>query len=303
MNNITRITWCLNDYCSYQCDYCPTAFRGGGEPPETREYIRVASIINENYKALNRTIEWTIDGGEPLDMNDIVTVLRTCKSLDNTVTLHTNGGKLWMDWWAIEPYVDSLHLTYHYWQNVKLVNYIIEIFQKKSKHFTVKVPMRPSHFDIDLDRALDIERRYNLIVEKQALYKHASKDAGMWDYTKEQAAIMSGLKIESIEVKEISDPEINNATLVKEQKYFEETTWFERYEDKMNTNPVYTGKLCNMGIESLYIGHLGWVSGAVCNNRPLGNIWHEGWTPPNSPHRCGMRVCSDPNDQKITKFD
>ena len=299
MNNITKITWALNDYCSYQCDYCPTKFRGGGEPPETKEYIRVANIINENYKALNRTIEWTIDGGEPLDLNDIVTILKACKAEVNRLTLHTNGGKLWMDWWAIEPNIDSIHLTYHHWQNESLMDYIVQIFTKKDKPISLHAPVHPNRFHKDMARISDFEERHGIWVNKQALYVNADTSAGLFDsYTSEQLAAMEEprpwLK---------NSPPPTDKSLVQEKEYFEETTWHGRYQDTLNTNPSYTGKMCNMGIETLYIGHQGWVSGASCNNRPLGNIWHDGWHPPNTPHKCGMIVCSNEGDRAITKFD
>jgi len=307
MSNLqTKISWSLNDYCSYQCSYCPTKFWGGGEPPETKEYLRVANLIIDNYRTMGRTIDWTFNGGEPLDMNDIVTLLKLCRENGNSMTLHTNGGKLWMDWWAIEPYVDNLILTYHYWQNVKLIDYIVETFQNKNKKFHVYVPMRPAEFDEDLARAEDIENRYGLTVNKQALYFNADKSAGMLSYTKEQAAIMSGVRLKPPPI--VTTPAvpieviIEKAPLVKEQKYFKETSWDQRYKDRMNSNPSFSGQMCNMGIEYLTIGPQGWVAGANCNDRPLGNIWHENWKPPTTAHKCGMQVCEHEADRKITKF-
>ena len=299
MNNITRITWALNDYCSYQCEYCPTAFRGGGEPPETKEYIKVANIINENYKSLGRRIEWAINGGEPLDMNDIVTVLKTCKNSTNKITLHTSGGKLWMDWWALEPYIDALELTYHHWQNEALMDYIVQIFIKNKKHIFLHAPVHPSRFVNDMERISRFEDKHGIWIHKQVLYINATHSAGMLSsYSDDQLAIMEEPKPGLI-----NSPPAKQINLVQEKKYFEETTWHERYQHSVTQNPSYTGKFCNMGIEYLYIGNQGWVSGATCNNRPLGNIWHEGWAPPNTPHRCGMIACRDSGDQQITKFD
>ena len=49
------------------------------------------------------------------------------------ITPITNGGTLWMDWWAIEPYVDQVVLTFHYWQNPALMKYIIDVFKEKGE--------------------------------------------------------------------------------------------------------------------------------------------------------------------------
>jgi len=304
MDNLkTKIVWNLNDFCSYQCSYCPVHFWGGGEPPETKEYIRVANLIIDSYRSMGRSMSWEFSGGEPLDMNDIVTLLKLCRENSEFMELHTNGGKLWMDWWAIEPYVDKLHLTYHYWQNVPLINYIVETYQKKNKEILVSVPMRPEAFTDDLARAEDIESRYGISVKKQAMYVNADKSAGMIPgYTKEQLDIMSGRVFKPTPVIAPPPPPPPTEDLAKEQKYFKDTTWDQRYKDRMNSNPGYGGQLCNAGIEFLNIGPQGWVSGSQCNNEPLGNIWHEGWHPPRGPQKCGMIVCEFPSDKKITKF-
>jgi organic radical activating enzyme len=292
MNNLkTKISWNLHDYCKSECSYCPTKLRGGPIHPETADYIQIAQTIIDSYSKMGRRIEWTINGGEPLDMNDIVTLLKLLRENGDSLTLHTNGGKLWIDWWAIEPYVDFLELSYHYWQNPALIKYIVDTFIKKNKTINVTVPMRPDYFDEDLNRALEIESNHGIVVSKSLLYKEADPGAGMFNYTKKQLAIMSGEEI------------IENAHLVKHQEYVENTTWDQRYQDIHNSNPSFTGMMCNAGIECLTISHQGWVAGSNCNNIPLGNIWHQGWKPPSEAQKCGMISCTSESDRQITKFN
>jgi organic radical activating enzyme len=292
----TRITWNLNDYCESECSYCPVHLRGGSEPPETKDYLRIANLLIDTYRNQNRTIDWIFNGGEPLDMKDIVTLLKLCRQNGNSMTLHTNGGKLWMDWWAIEPYVDNLHLTFHYWQNPSLISYIIDTFTAKSKSFKVYAPIRPEYFDEDIERTLKIEQVHNIVVGKSVLYHHASRDGGMFNYTKEQLAIMSGVKI-------VKKETIQTASLVVEKQKHETVPFVQRLKETISTNPSYTGKLCNVGIEFLNISHTGWATGSDCNNQPLGNIWHDGWKPPMQPQICTMQACMSPSDRSITKFD
>lgn len=280
----TQISWMLSDHCTSECTYCPTRFRGGPIPRGILEYMDITGILINHYASFGRKIDWTFGGGEPLDMFDFPMMLKLCKDHDGTITLHTNGGKLWMDWWALEPRIDSLHLSYHYWQNPKLINFIIQTFQKTSKHINVIVPIRPTHFNDDLQRALDIESEFNIIVSKATLYNGADPIGGMFPYTEQQLRIMRG------------------EDLVQVQKYFEQTTFQERHADTINNNPVYTGMLCNTGIEKLSISHDGWVAGSACNNRYLGNIWNGSLQLPTTPHRCGMLACIDSSDQQITKF-
>jgi MoaA/NifB/PqqE/SkfB family radical SAM enzyme len=287
MSNLkTKVHWSLNNYCKSECSYCPPSLRGGEEPRDIEEYKRVAQLIIDSYSKIGRTIEWTINGGEPLDNDYLPSLLKICRENGDHLTLHTNGGKLWMDWWAIEPYVDYLRLTFHYWQQPALINYIIDTFQKNKKGIEVIVPMRPDHFDKDLSRALELEQTKGIIVSKAVLNVNADPMAGSLNYTPKQLAIMQG-----------RDPD-----LVTEHQVVH-TSWDDRYKDTHNSSPTYTGMMCNAGIESLVIGHLGWVSGSDCNNISLGNIWNLGWTPSTQSQKCGMISCMSSNDQQITKFN
>jgi organic radical activating enzyme len=345
MDNLkTTISWILNDYCKSECEYCPTSLRGGSVPHETEEYLRIASLLIDSYSnTQKRKIDWIFNGGEPLDMDDIVMLLKLCRTNGNSMTLHTNGGKLWMDWWAIEPYVDTLHLTFHHWQNPALIKYISDTFQNKGKKFNITSPIRHNHVQQDIERVMELEETLGFIINKTILYKEADPSAGMFNYQHADLGkidFFNKTKIERERIleekakwerelerikKEIEErkkqipvdvvapppppppplppPPIEDPSQLVEQKiYFEETTWDDRYQDTYSNGPVYTGQLCNAGVEFLNIGAKGWVSGSNCNNQPLGNIWHTGWMPPQGPQRCTMISCVNDSDQEITKF-
>ena len=285
MSNLkTNINWMLHDYCTSECTYCPTRFRGGELPRGILEYTEVTKKIIDHYDALGRKIDWTFGGGEPLDMFDFPMMLKLCKEQGGTIDLTTNGGRLWLDWWAIEPHIDTLHLSYHYWQNPNLIRFIIQAFQKAGKHIDIMVPMRPNYFDEDLARALAVESEFNIVVSKCVLYKEAEQAIGMYAYTEEQLRIMRGEE------------------LVQEYNHEQETTFGERHEERVNANPSYTGMLCNLGIEKLTISHTGWVRGSNCNSPLFGNIWNGTLGLPTGPSQCVMMACVDGSDQQITKF-
>jgi MoaA/NifB/PqqE/SkfB family radical SAM enzyme len=246
--------------------------------------MEVTKKIIDHYDALGRKIDWTFGGGEPLDMFDFPMMLKLCKEQGGTIDLTTNGGRLWLDWWAIEPHIDTLHLSYHYWQNPNLIRFIIQAFQKAGKHIDIMVPMRPNYFDDDLARALAVESEFNIVVSKCVLYKEAEQAIGMYPYTEEQLRIMRGEE------------------LVQEYNHEQETTFGERHEERVNANPSYTGMLCNLGIEKLTISHTGWVRGSNCNSPLFGNIWNGTLGLPTGPERCVMMACVDGSDQQITKF-
>ena len=285
MSNLkTNINWMLHDHCTSECTYCPIRFRGGELPRGILEYMEVTKKIIDHYDALGRKIDWTFGGGEPLDMFDFPMMLKLCKEQGGTINLTTNGGRLWLDWWAIEPHIDTLHLSYHYWQNPNLIRFIIQAFQKAGKHIDIMVPMRPNYFDDDLARALAVESEFNIVVSKCVLYKEAEQAIGMYPYTEEQLRIMRGEE------------------LVQEYNHEQETTFGERHEERVNANPSYTGMLCNLGIEKLTISHTGWVRGSNCNSPLFGNIWNGTLGLPTGPERCVMMACVDGSDQQITKF-
>lgn len=280
----TKILWNLHSHCRAECSYCPVQFWGGPEPRHIQDYMNVLTRIVEHFNSLDRMIEWTFDGGEPLEMHDFPQMLKYCKENNGKITVNSNGGRIWLDWWAVEPNIDHLNLTYHYWQNESLIKYILDIFVKKSKSINVMVPIRPDFFDWDIERCLKIEQQYGIVVGKNQLYKDSSQVRGLYDYTDEQLRIMRGEE------------------LVEENIKHKETTYAERNEQIVQESPVYLGKLCNTGIERLYITHDGWVSGSACNNTHLGNIWDNSFQLRTSPTVCKMLACTNNDDQQITKF-
>jgi len=302
MSNLrTKINWMLNDYCTASCSYCPTRFYGGEMPRGILEYMEVTKKIIDHYDSLDRKIDWFFDGGEPLDMFDFPMMLKLCKERGGNIDLKTNGGKLWLDWWAIEPHIDSLHLSYHYWQNPNLIRFIIQAFQKANKPINLIVPIRPDHFNEDMQRAKDVETEFNIVVSKTVLYIEADNSIGMFPYTQKQLRTMSGdVGTESGITR--NKKRVFKNKLVKEQKFFKDNNFKERNEIKVLENPSYSGMLCNAGIERLIISHNGWATGSWCNDKSFGSIWDKDFVFPVAPHSCGMQVCSNDQDRAITKF-
>ena len=289
----TKIYWNLHDHCTAQCTYCPSTLWGGETPRHISDYLNITQKIILHYNSLGRKIDWEFNGGEPLDMFDFPMILKLCKENEGNIKLNSNGGKIWLDWWAIEPYVNKLTLTYHYWQKFPLIKFILDIFYSKDKPVNVIVPIRPNFFEEDIARAYEIENNYNIIVGKSVLYHHADMNAGfMYEYTAKQLAIMSGIKY----------TESKPTQLEIEQQQFKETTFKERFEEKIAISPNFTGMNCNVGIETLYISHQGWARGSLCNNLHLGNIWDSEFNLPVTPSICNMNNCLFPSDQLITKF-
>ena len=251
-------------------------FWNGEEPTDIDKYLTFIRYANDHYGKMSRSINWYFDGGEPLDFIEFNKIVKECKTNFNKIEVSTNGGSLWMDWWALEPYIDTLNLSVHYWQNEFLINYIIENFLKKKKSIKVIVPIRAKYFYYDFQKAQDIEKRYNISVIKQRLDNE--------EYTDDQQIILLGKEgFENLKKKVIK-------------------WWTTHREEFLSNHPILTGKKCNEGIEILKINEQGWANGADCGNTSFGNIWNKNFKLPNDPQICKVMACIEPNDQWITKF-
>jgi organic radical activating enzyme len=281
----TDIHWELNNYCTGGCSYCPSRFWGGEKPESITEFVKVARTIIDHYDGLGRKIDWHFSGGEPLEFFDLPEVMKLCKQADGTIELFTNGGKLWLDWFAVEPNVDKLHLTYHYWQNPNLVKFIIQAFQKKSKPFNIMVPIRTDYFDADWSRASELEQEFGIEIKRLPLYKEAAMDQGLYPYTEEQLVRLFGK--EWVEARKQEVPK----------------TFQEVRQEIISISPSFTGKRCNVGIERLHIGHNGYTYTTDCGIKGCGNVWNGTLDLPKEPTICNRSVCASGADQAITKFE
>jgi len=280
----TKIYWNLHNHCSGGCFYCPNHFWGGNIEHSIEEYVHITNVFIDHFNQLGRIIHWTFNGGEPLEFFDFPMILKICKENKGTIELNSNGGKLWLDWWAIAPNIDKLNLTFHYWQNPKLIDFIIQSFQKSKKIVDVIVPFRPGYVEQDLKRTEDIESKFGLKVNRILLHPQGNNLLGYLDYTDEEIIQIKGLEF------------LNNYKLEQTKTNAEKNT------EKINLSPSFSGKPCNVGIERIFISNQGWATGSSCNNTPLGNIWKDDFNLPTGPSICKKIACVHHDDQLITKF-
>lgn len=272
----TKIFWTIHNFCKSKCYYCPSNNWNGEEPFDIQLYLNFAEKAIKHYESLNRIIDWNINGGEPLDLFDLPMLLKLCKREDNCIEITTNGGKLWIDWWALEPYIDRLNLSFHYWQHPNLIDYIVDMFLKKQKFINVIVPIRSKYFEEDIKKCQELEQRFNIQPNKLIISGE--------DYSDEQSIFLMGKDV------------------FEESKTHVIKFWSTHKEDFLQNNPIYTGKPCNEGIEILKISEKGFVSGSNCGNSSYGNIWNNDFKFPVGPQPCRKMACIDSEDQTITKF-
>lgn len=283
MSKITEVYWTLHTYCSKQCYYCPKKFWGNNEPRHFEEYINAAKKVINHFNNLGRIINWTFDGGEPLEFFELPMLLKLCKETGGKITLHTNGGNSILPWLALKAYVDDVVLTYHHWQNSHLINYIVEQYITNNKKIKIIVPLRPEEFDNDLNKIKILKDKFNIQVEYQFLFKEADYYRGFLNYSIQD--------INQLKSKNEIDNYSNTIKL----------SWKDQFDKQINESPKYSGKKCMAGIEKLIIGAEGFISGSNCNNINMGNIFQ---TPMflSEPDICRSVACMSKDDQKITKF-
>lgn len=283
MSKQVKVFWSITNYCTGGCSYCPSKFWGGDKPESIETYLLVAKRIVEHYSRLGITIDWNFDGGELLEFFDFPELLKACKTDSSTMYLKTAGGKMWLNWWAVEPYIDHLDLTYHYWQNPNLVKFIIQTFQSKNKKISISVPIRHDHFEEDFQKAISLEKEFNVYVNKMPLYIQANVFGGLYPYTKDQLEILFGKEWVENNFREIP------------------LNFKEKNELAIASNPSFIGQKCNLGLETLHISHDGWLKGSFCNNGQYGNIF-QNFELPEESQVCKMMSCFSELDQRITKF-
>lgn len=279
---ITSIYWTITNSCKSACTYCPSRIWGGPDPRHIEQYLNFANYAIKHFDTLGRIVNWTFNGGEPLDIFDFPQLLKCCKRSENKIELHSNGGHLWLDWWAIEPYVDILNLTCHKWQNISLVNYVIDLFLKKQKQINVIVPITHNNFDSDYNTAIQLEDKFSISVNKQLLIQNMDPILGYYPYTDEQFSKINGI--------------------IPQKNMLGEKTFLEHQESLIKVSPSFSGMRCNEALEKLSISAEGYISGASCGNTHMGNIFEENFMLVEEPQYCKMQYCFNPEDQKILKF-
>lgn len=281
----TKVNWQLHNYCTSGCTYCPSRFRNGDFPRSVSEYKQAVNKIIDHYKNLGRDIDWNFTGGEPLEFFDFPEILKICKDNNGTIELTTNGGKLWLDWYAIERNVDTLHLTYHYWQNVNLIKFIIQLYLIKKKAIDVSVPIRPDYFNQDWSRAELIEQEFKINVNKMPLYNEASQVHVLFLYSDEQLEKFFG------------KPAVPEIRIQMERPVSEVIV--EHNKKVIAESPTFFGKKCNLGFNHISIGENGYISASGCGILNCGNIWNDTINLPNGPTICDRNICLSPGDKYI----
>jgi organic radical activating enzyme len=283
MNKITsaKVYWHLTDQCDIGCDFCPTRYHANTNKRTTEEYLSVVEKLQTSRYKNAESINWIIDGGEPLNFPGLNLILRKIKEKPSYLRLDTSGLNSWFNLIETKEYVDHYKLTHHKWQNESVLNFIIDFCQESQKKLTVVVPLNPGQIFEDREKIKSLVDQ-GLDAREKILYTDP-KGGAFW----------SGYSYVDI-----------NRILGRPDDYVEppppppKQIYVDLSKDPEDDSPSYTGLGCYAGVDNIYISHKGYASGSDCGGRDLGNVFNADWAAPDSAFACPINFCRSSNDQK-----
>lgn len=279
-----KIIWQISGQCTHECWYCLPKYRNNPYYKTTDEYLKVIDLLqNHGNRASIPTMKWKFKGGEPLQFPNFNILLKQIKSKDSFITVETSGGTSWFDFMEISNNIDALILTYHYWQNESVLDYIVDTMQEQEKKLRVVIPMLPGKMKECKNHAKSL-RDKGINVKEQLLLTETGMHIGNYS--------LADLNIFYERDENWVPPEASAPTA---------PVWVDpRIDDGA---PVYTGKPCWAGVDYLYISSKGFTSGSECGGRDIGNVFEPGWVPPDTAFSCPMLFCRSNFDKQNIRIN
>ena len=272
-----EINWKLNSYCEYGCEYCHGKWSKGSLDKTLDQYLYVVEKLQTTRYPYGDKIKWFIGGGEPLNFPNLNQLLQKIKEKNSYVRLDTSGGDSWFNVMEIINYVDQFRLTHHSWQNVSVLDFIIDHCKDNDKKIKVLIPLLPGKI-LEGHKSVEELISRGVDAEPQTL---KTANGEMWtQYSKKDKNLIRGFP------EDYEDPP------------YVPPPYIPLNEPPKDDSPTYTGKLCYAGVDILNIDHKGFCNGSECGGRMIGNIFEEGWMVPDGPFACPMLWCRSINDRE-----
>lgn len=276
-----EIRWLITDRCNYNCEYCPSKYRSDVLKRNVEEYIDIVKKLQNSRYKYAKSIKWRIGGGEPLSFGGIVTLLREIKKQPATVRLETSGGDTWFNFVEVSDLVDSVKLTHHYWQNISVLEFLIDLCQQHNKPIDIVIPLNPGRIREDRELVEKLNQQ-GIKAQEQTLQ---NEDGKPWiGYSKRDVNIIMGRP----EDYEESEEPVNN--------------YVDLSKPPADDSPSFLGQTCYAGVDYLFINERGFVIASECGGRNSGNIFNEGWEPPDNPFKCPMYYCRSTEDRRLIRM-
>jgi organic radical activating enzyme len=304
--NVAFIDWALGNVCNYACSYCPKHLHDGSVRwPSLGEVLHFSQRVIDHYGSLGKRAFFAFSGGEPTAYKGMLTVLQRLKQLGALTSLISNGSRE-IPWWdQAMPYLDAVALTFH-----------LEF--SDPEHFaTLTNRLLGSNLRTHINVTMLLDRFEQCVANAAALASQcpgasvalkplqhfgtnlpadANNEKAMYSYTAEQKKVMAEFRPRPAKphpfrgiMRWLYDDGSSEALGPRDLLLREQNRW--------------NGWNCNAGVESLAIKADGQVYRAICRQGGLlGSIFDSSIALPRSPIRCGVEVCPNLNDFRITKW-
>lgn len=279
MIDIAEVHWHITDKCNYNCEYCYPKYKAGKNNHSIEKYLNVVKKLQDTRYKHAGSIKWKIGGGEPLSFDGLALLLKAIKSKPCTVRLDTSGGDTWFNFLEVKDLVDSIKLTHHAWQNISVMEFILETCQENNKPVVVYVPLNPGQVKEDKEFVNSLIQRGINAKEQQLVDEYGNL---IPEYSRKEKNILMGLP-------EDWEPP---TTLPPPPPYV------DLGQAPADNSPSYTGKLCYAGIDYIFISGRGYISASHCGGRDLGNIFVDDWQAPDDAFACPMKWCRVKQDRE-----
>lgn len=272
-SNILEIAWDPSNFCNFKCRYC---FEGSNAA--THKNPQNIDLVVDNFRYLmdyytnnlgKNKFQYYIAGGEPTLWKDLGVFIEKIKSQhDVYFTLVSNGSRTLRWWEEYANVIDNAHLSHHLAQgNVEHITKVADVLHKNGAKVTVKVLMDPDYWDQGINDVLYMKNNSihswfimaSKIVERGA-FKSPNYTEEQNDYLKKDLKRIPNLKWFW-----------KNRRLLKEEIRLWESKAYLDDGSTINARPgAYLNRgwsnfkdwNCNIGIERVYIGWNGNISGS-----------------------------------------
>jgi hypothetical protein len=300
------IDWTLGNICNYACSYCPKHLHDGSVRwPSPDEVLNFSQRAIEHYGSLGKKTFFAFSGGEPTAYKGMLTVLQRLKQLGALTSVISNGSRE-IEWWdrAI-PHLDSVTLTYHHeFSEFEHFSTLTNRLLEAGLRTHINVTMLLDRFEQCAANASALAAQCpGASVALKPLQHFGSNplpdindEKMMYSYTAEQKKVMAAFRPSPAKphpvrgnMRWLYDDGSSQALGPRDLLLRGENRWHQWN--------------CNAGVESIAIKADGKVYRAVCRQGGLlGSIFDPSISLPRSAIQCGMEICPNLNDFRITKW-
>jgi hypothetical protein len=281
----THVQWILGNRCNYKCSYCHEMFRMGDRAFLTEEaLLETCKDIIYHYDDLGRDVVFEFIGGEPTLFGRISEIGKRLSNHPTNIVLKTNGSAD-LDWWReSKPFLGKVIISAHKeFCDIDHLMRVVELLQDDTDSYPTPVEVlfpvtnRTESWNWGMKNLRLFRSKYG-VGDIQLLYSNFARGSNMFlPYRKEMWDEYNQL----YNIK----PEVISPTPVV-----------------MRDQPIFTGRRCYAGIDTLTIDADGNVRRGWCGEDGLvGNIYELPVAWPTDPIICQKAICGNGFDQQARK--